>query len=199
MTRSHVYASASKCAPKAVRRMAVNGPTELSSRLPGRAVEPERSAVERLLFLSVHPIWRLPTRVTALPFVIPSEAEGSAVSLSLAKAGCPICPDFLRRLVASIHFMRLSLLKGAHADLSSTAWQEIGVKPCFGLEWDTTALDAFFVIRRRRLARERETTCPWQITGEIDTAKLPWMQGPEGRPPKRQPSPEGLGINPKTI
>jgi hypothetical protein len=127
------------------------------------------------------------------------EAEGSAVSLSLAKAGCPICPDFLRRLVASIHFMRLSLLKGAHADLSSTAWQEIGVKPCFGLEWDTTALDAFFVIRRRRLARERETTCPWQITGEIDTAKLPWMRGPEGRPPKRQPSPEGLGINPKTI
>jgi hypothetical protein len=78
MTRSHVYASASKCAPKAVRRMAVNGPTELSSRLPGRAVEPERSAVERLLFLSVHPIWRLPTRVTALPFVIPSEAEGPA-------------------------------------------------------------------------------------------------------------------------
>jgi hypothetical protein len=25
--------------------------------------------------------------------------------------------------------MRLSLMKGAHADLSSTAWQEIGVKP----------------------------------------------------------------------
>jgi hypothetical protein len=29
--------------------------------------------------------------------------------------------------------MRLSLMKGAHADLSSTAWQEIGVKPFFGL------------------------------------------------------------------
>jgi hypothetical protein len=29
--------------------------------------------------------------------------------------------------------MRLSLMKGAHADLSSTAWQEIGVKPSFGL------------------------------------------------------------------
>ena len=29
--------------------------------------------------------------------------------------------------------MRLSLMKGAHADLSSTAWQEIGVKPYFGL------------------------------------------------------------------
>jgi len=24
-------------------------------------------------------------------------------------------------------------MKGAHADLSSTAWQEIGVKPAFGL------------------------------------------------------------------
>jgi hypothetical protein len=33
--------------------------------------------------------------------------------------------------VALIHYMRLSLMKGAHADLSSTAWQEIGVKPCF--------------------------------------------------------------------
>jgi hypothetical protein len=29
--------------------------------------------------------------------------------------------------------MRLSLMKGAHADLSSAAWQEIGVKPAFGL------------------------------------------------------------------
>jgi hypothetical protein len=32
-------------------------------------------------------------------------------------------------------------MKGAHADLSGTAWQEIGVKPLFGLEWDTTNLD----------------------------------------------------------
>jgi len=46
----------------------------------------------------------------------------------VTNAGCPICPDFLRRLVALIHSMRLSLMKGAHADLSSTAWQEIGVK-----------------------------------------------------------------------
>ena len=45
----------------------------------------------------------------------------------------PHCPDFLWRLVALIHSMRLSLMKGAHADLSSTAWQEIGVKPGFGL------------------------------------------------------------------
>jgi hypothetical protein len=51
--------------------------------------------------------------------------------LAAKKAGCPICPDFLWRLVALIHSMRLSLMKGAHADLSGTAWQEIGVKPCF--------------------------------------------------------------------
>ena len=36
--------------------------------------------------------------------------------------------------------MRLSLMKGAHADLSSTAWQEIGVKPSFGFEWDAQDL-----------------------------------------------------------
>ena len=35
--------------------------------------------------------------------------------------------------MALIHSMRLSLMKGAHADLSGTAWQEIGVKPHFGL------------------------------------------------------------------
>jgi hypothetical protein len=45
----------------------------------------------------------------------------------------PHGPDFLWRLVALIHSMRLSLMKGAHADLSSTAWQEIGIKPGFGL------------------------------------------------------------------
>ncbi len=49
----------------------------------------------------------------------------------------PHGPDFLWRLVALIHSMRLSLLKGAHADLSSTAWQEIGVKPSVGLSGRT--------------------------------------------------------------
>jgi hypothetical protein len=36
-------------------------------------------------------------------------------------------PDFLLRLVALANFMRLSLTKGAHATLSSAAWQEIRV------------------------------------------------------------------------
>src|SRR3984885_9737107 len=59
------------------------------------------------------------------------------------KGWVPHCRDFLWRLVALIHSMRLSLMKGAHADLSSTAWQEIGVKPGFGLS-GTTALDLLF-------------------------------------------------------
>jgi len=36
-------------------------------------------------------------------------------------------PDFLSRLMALMHLMRLSLRKGAHAALSSDAWQEIRV------------------------------------------------------------------------
>ena len=37
-------------------------------------------------------------------------------------------PDFLLRLVALANFMRLSLLKAAHAVVSSAAWQEIRVR-----------------------------------------------------------------------
>jgi hypothetical protein len=37
-------------------------------------------------------------------------------------------PDFLLVLVALANFMRLSLLKAAHAVLSSAAWQEIRVR-----------------------------------------------------------------------
>jgi hypothetical protein len=37
-------------------------------------------------------------------------------------------PDFLWNLVALANFMRLSLLKGAHAALSYAAWQEIRVR-----------------------------------------------------------------------
>ena len=60
------------------------------------------------------------------------------------KAGCPYCPDFLWMLVALIHFMRLSLMKGAHADPSGKAWQEIGVKPFVGLSGITQHSTRFF-------------------------------------------------------
>jgi hypothetical protein len=43
--------------------------------------------------------------------------------------------------------MRLSLMKGAHADFSSTVWQEIGVKPSFGLS-GIMALDVALSICR---------------------------------------------------
>jgi hypothetical protein len=40
-------------------------------------------------------------------------------------------PDFLLDFVALIHCMRLSSRKGAHAALSSEAWQEIRVARLF--------------------------------------------------------------------
>ena len=49
-------------------------------------------------------------------------AEGNSRSLHYAP------PDFLWNLVALSHFMRPSLRKGAHAALSSAAWQEIRVR-----------------------------------------------------------------------
>ena len=50
--------------------------------------------------------------------------------------------------MALIHSMRLSLMKGAHADLPSTAWQEIGVKPygaCPGVPWGLSGIVALDV------------------------------------------------------
>jgi hypothetical protein len=60
----------------------------------------------------------------------------------------PHCPDFLSRLVALIHSMRLFLMKGAHADLSSTARQEVGVKPGFGLSGIPQHSTRFFLSSR---------------------------------------------------
>jgi hypothetical protein len=45
--------------------------------------------------------------------------------------------------------MRLSLMKGAYADLSGTAWQEIGVKPSFGLS-GLTARDPLLHVSHAR-------------------------------------------------
>ena len=63
-------------------------------------------------------------------FRIESDGRGIVLPHRQQMLGAP-CPDFLWRLVALIHRMRLSLTKGAHAELSSTAWQEIGVAPIF--------------------------------------------------------------------
>ena len=57
---------------------------------------PERSRTGTCCF-SVHPIQRLLIKVTVLPLVIPSEAEGSAVLPTSSKslgAGCPIQARF---------------------------------------------------------------------------------------------------------
>ena len=73
----------------------------------------------------------------------------------------PHSPDFLRRLVALIHSMRLSLMKGAHADLSSTAWQEIGVKPGFGLSGIPQHSTRLF-------CHPEEPTCLRQVKSEMN-------------------------------
>jgi hypothetical protein len=43
-------------------------------------------------------------------------------------AGPSASPDFLSAMLASANFLRLSLLKAAHAVVSSAAWQEIRVR-----------------------------------------------------------------------
>jgi hypothetical protein len=50
--------------------------------------------------------------------------------ISAPNVGCPICPDFLRRLVALIHSMRLSLMKGAHVSQQ----EQIGPVECFVIQ-----------------------------------------------------------------
>src|ERR1700691_1658476 len=65
--------------------------------------------------------------VSAKPGAFRSCRSASRRSASMRSSEGRWCPDFLRRLVALIHSMRLSLMKGARADLSNTAWQEIGV------------------------------------------------------------------------
>jgi hypothetical protein len=62
-----------------------------------------------------------------------------------------------------IHSTRLSLMKGAHADLSCTAWQEIGVKPYFGLSGIPQRSIRFFLSGRlwsvgmRRVGRQNSS------------------------------------------
>jgi MFS family permease len=59
--------------------------------------------------------------------IVESSMAGS--SLLIKRTADPsAAPDFLLNLVASASFMRLSLLKGAHAALSSAVWQEIRVR-----------------------------------------------------------------------
>jgi hypothetical protein len=59
------------------------------------------------------------------PFLTERRTRGSVLC---CVAGNSASPDFLLNLVALTNFMRLSLLKGAHAALSCAAWQEIRVR-----------------------------------------------------------------------
>ena len=42
-----------------------------------------------------------------------------------------------------------------------------------------------------------QPACLWQVEKEMTLLESPRMRGPEGRPAKREPSPEGLGIYPE--
>jgi hypothetical protein len=95
------------------------------------------------------------------------------------KAGCPIAPISCGGLVALVDFMRLSLMKGAHANLSSTAWQEIGVKPGFGcprVPWGSSGIPqhstCLFVIRSSRLV--------WQVEKALTDSKIAMDARPGG-------------------
>ena len=104
---------------------------------------------------------------------------------------CPICPDFLRRFVALRHSMRLSLMKGAHADLSSTAWQEIGVKPGFGLSGIPQHSTRLFVIPTEAQCRDlRFLFSPSDLTAPNKSHHPPLVipsaaEGPAVRPGSR--------------
>ena len=52
-------------------------------------------------------------------------------SIPVSEAGCPTPPDFLCSFVVSLNFMRLSLMKGAHAVLSMSAYRKFGASRCF--------------------------------------------------------------------
>src|ERR1700733_13615761 len=56
---------------------------------------------------------------------------------TVGKRWVPHLPRFPAEVGGVGHSMRLSLTKGAHADLSGAAWQEIGGQAVFWLEWDT--------------------------------------------------------------
>jgi len=49
--------------------------------------------------------------------------------------------------------------------------------------------------RSSTLCHPSISTCLRQVEGEMTRRRSPWMRGPEGRTAKREPSPEGLGID----
>jgi hypothetical protein len=74
--------------------------------------------------------------------------------------------------VALIHPMRLCLMKGAHADLSSTAWQEIGVKPSVGLS-GIMAVNVPLAVRRVHLRVTAYSSNEGQGFGRARQISLP--------------------------
>jgi len=92
------------------------------------------------------------------PAKLPSpKSSCSGNRVPTTESGCPICPDFLRRFVALIHSMRLSLTKGAQAaPLQHSVAGNRGQASvaCPGVPWvvsGITNLDATGTLGKRKL------------------------------------------------
>ena len=70
----------------------------------------------------------LVAQITAVENISRNGPRNCRSPFDFAQGRLSAAPDFLSNLVALAIFMRLSLLKGAHAVLSSAAWQEIRVR-----------------------------------------------------------------------
>jgi hypothetical protein len=73
------------------------------------------------------------------------EARDGFLTALQITLGAPL-PRFPMKVVALMDSVHLSLMKGAHADLSSTAWQEIGGQAVLWLERETAALDGICLL-----------------------------------------------------
>jgi hypothetical protein len=99
----------------------------------------------------------------------------------------PHPPGFLLSLLGSTNFMRLSLEKGAHAVLSSAAWQESGVLCALCKGWDTRrSVSRFVVSHPSQKARRMGHPAAFFKEGRmrfIDPTKPYGKSGGMGHPP----------------
>jgi hypothetical protein len=72
-----------------------------------------------------------------------------------------------------MHSMRLSLLKGSYEDLSSAAWQEIGVKSSFGLSGIPLLFPSDSQFIRRRPGRGRVPQVRRSVPGPKKSGRSP--------------------------
>ena len=87
--------------------------------------------------------------------MFPSRVRLKGLHLSSPLDGSPMAPNFLLRPMGSKNFLRLSLKKGAHGDLSRQRAGKSGCSP-----WRTWAENDMF--RMLSLSLERKSRLVWQ-------------------------------------